>query len=376
MNKTIKLIPAFSLLLLLTLLAMTSCNSDGDETISMEYGNPRKMIVGEWGVGNGTRTWVFTDDGYYTDSQDGGKTRHTWRLESTPSDDEPYYGGIYLDGTYYEIISMGDGYWRLKNGNTVLELNRGGSSADDDNSGQGSHDAGGSGKLVSGITVTSGSSRASSDYQTIKFFYDNKNKVTAVEFGGTDEIVIGPQGAHLEFSISGTTMTLTGYYLSNSSRKVTSPGKGQINSNGYLDKQYFESSEYEIKNNDYLIWSYERNSKNEVTKMIVADSKPKGYSSTYTYTWENGCIVSVTGNPGGAGYSRFSFSNIENKTNIDLNLLLYDQMFGEDLFSLALCGYIAPKQKYLVDGNWKLDSSGYPTQITWEGNTYSISYTK
>ena len=118
---------------IMSLFALTGCNSDGDETISLEYGSVKKMIVGQWVVtggsasGGSSRVLTFTDDGYYTDSSDGGTKRHPWRLSGSSSDDEPYYGGIYLDGQYYDITSMSDGNWVLtdKNGKT-LELGRDG----------------------------------------------------------------------------------------------------------------------------------------------------------------------------------------------------------------------------------------------------------
>ena len=98
----------------MSLFALMGCNSDGDETISLEYGNVKKMIVGEWVVIGGNtsgtpRILTFTDDGYYTDSSDGGKRKHPWRLEGSTNDDSPYYGGIYLDGKHYGIDSLGDG---------------------------------------------------------------------------------------------------------------------------------------------------------------------------------------------------------------------------------------------------------------------------
>lgn len=365
------------LILLVAVLVMTGCNSDGDETIALEYGNPHKMIVGEWIVGTGTRVWVFTDDGYYTDSQDGGQKRHTWRLDSNTREGEPYYGGIYLDGTYYDILLLSDGLWRLKNGSTLLELSHGSEGVANDGQSNGSnHNAGGSGKLASTITISKGSTRSETEYQTIKFFYDNNNRVKAVEYGGTDEIVIGPQGYHLDYNINGTTMTLSGYDLRNSSVTMTSPGKGTVNSQGYLEMEYFETNESEIRKNDYLICYYEHNSKNQVTKMRVVESDTKKDFHVYTYKWDNDCITSVTGNPGGAGYGNFRYSNIENKCNINLNRMLYDQMYSEDIFALALCGYICAKEKYLISGDWKLDSNGYPISITHGGYTYNISYTE
>ena len=245
----------------------------------------------------------------------------------------------------------------------------------DDGTGGGS-DNGGKGKLVSGITVTT-SSRASSEYQTIKFFYDSSNRVKAVEYGGNDQIVLGPQGCHLEYKINGSTMTLYGWRLGQEAYAETSPGKGKVNSQGYLEMEYFEAGASEIQANDYLIRYYEHNSKNQVTKMRVVESdKPNRDFHVCNYTWTDDCMVNVTGNPGGAGYGTFRYSTIENKANINLNRMIYDQMFSEDIFGLALCGYISAKEKYLVEGNWILDNSGYPVSITIGGYTYSISYTE
>ena len=130
----------FSLLSVLLILgqALTSCLSDGDETVSLEFANVKKMIVGEWVLesNSGTpRVLTFTDDGYYTDSSDGGTKKHPWRLSSDYSDGQPYYGGIYLDGVYYDIVSWGDGHWRLKDRNgKILDFSRdGGTDSNGDN---------------------------------------------------------------------------------------------------------------------------------------------------------------------------------------------------------------------------------------------------
>ena len=125
--------------LLAFVFSFTGCISDGDETISLEFANVKKMIVGEWVLesASGTpRVLTFTDDGYYTDSSDGGTKKHTWRLASDANDGSPYYGGIYLDGVYYEIISLGDGHWRLKDKNgKIFDFGRNGGTndSDDDN---------------------------------------------------------------------------------------------------------------------------------------------------------------------------------------------------------------------------------------------------
>ncbi len=132
------------ILYMLTLFfSMTGCSSDEDETIPLEYGSVRKMVLGKWVVtsGNGSstnRVLTFTSDGYYTDSSDGGTKKHSWKLSGSDSSSEPYYGGIYLDDTYYDIKSLGEGYWKLvdKNGNTLRMDRSGGESDNGNNSGE------------------------------------------------------------------------------------------------------------------------------------------------------------------------------------------------------------------------------------------------
>ncbi|MBR6445610.1 MAG: hypothetical protein IKS94_04160 [Prevotella sp.] len=114
--------------------ALTSCISDGDETISLEFANAKKMIVGRWKLSafdkDGSKqspkkfpfsNWkvvdtelTFYDDGTYYDSSDGGKKPHRWRLgPDGDNDSKPYYGDIYLEDYEFDINSLGPGRWIL-----------------------------------------------------------------------------------------------------------------------------------------------------------------------------------------------------------------------------------------------------------------------
>ncbi|MDY6248667.1 MAG: hypothetical protein SPL55_04450 [Prevotella sp.] len=114
--------------------ALTSCLSDGDETISLEFASAKKMIVGRWKLSAFDKdeskqspkkfpfaNWkvvdtelTFFDDGTYTDSSDGGKKKHRWRLgPDGDNDSKPYYGDIYLDDYEFDINSLGPDLWRL-----------------------------------------------------------------------------------------------------------------------------------------------------------------------------------------------------------------------------------------------------------------------
>lgn len=174
-------------------------------------------------------------------------------------------------------------------------------------------------------------------------------------------------------------MTLSLGYSGTSKIIETLPGKGKLNTLGYLEEEYFDNYDYEISSGDYCITRYEHNNKGQVLSYKVYydgpnDSKP---DHICTYEWKNDCIVNFTGNPGGAGYNTHpSYTNIENKANLNLNWMIYDQMFSEDIYGLALCGYISAKEKYLINNGtkWVLDSRGYVVRAMHKNYTYQIEY--
>ena len=384
MKKQIQL-SAMPILLFVVVAMLQACVSDGDETIVLEFGNVKEMIVGKWKVKDSGEILTFTNDGYYTDTSDGGTRKHTWRLDSDYRNGDPYYGGIYLDGTHYDIESLGNGYWQLVDDHSKrkLVLIRDDKESNDSGSGSGSQpDSGGKGKLVSQIKYYENGIYKGS----IIFYYDKNNRVVSVDYGEGVEIC-GPNGFHVFYNISGSTMTLSSCPSGKSSNVVPGVddgdgmGKGTLNSMGLLTEEYFENNESEIASGDYYICQYVHNSKGQCTALNIYKNQRDGYGDKYTYTWENDCIVHVTGNPGGAHYDNFYYTNIENKANIDLNYLYCDQMYSEDVFGLALCGYISTKQKYLLkDVDWTLDKDNYPVKAEFKENrdtdTFEIIYTK
>ncbi len=384
MKKKIQL-SAMPILLFVVVAMLQACVSDGDETIVLEFGNVKEMIVGKWKVKDSGEILTFTNDGYYTDTSDGGTSKHTWRLDSDYRNGDPYYGGIYLDGTRYDIESLGNGYWQLVDDHSKrkLVLIRDDKESNDSGSGSGSKpDSGGKGKLVSQIKCYE-----NGIYQgSIIFYYDKNNRVVSVDYGEGVE-VCGPAGFHVFYNISGSTMTLSSCPSGKSSNVVPGVdygdgmGKGTLNSMGLLTEEYFENNESEIASGKYSIIRYEHNSKGQCTALTHHEYPGVSYWDECTYTWENDCIVHVTGDPGGAHYDNFYYTNIENKANIDLNYLYCDQMYSEDVFGLALCGYISTKQKYLVkDVDWTLDKDNYPVKAEFKENrdtdTFEIIYTK
>ena len=141
MKNKIKLIASYvvvAMTLLTASVVVTSCNDDGNETISLEFGNIRQMILGRWyTVGGGW--WEFSN-GTYIRSDYPDRT-FKWSLpDSHLGGNEAYFDGIYLNGDLYDIISLGGDSWVMRghNGGSVIELGRdqsSGASPVDNNSG-------------------------------------------------------------------------------------------------------------------------------------------------------------------------------------------------------------------------------------------------
>ena len=62
MKKQIQL-SAMPLLLFIVVAMLQACVSDGDETIALEFGNVKEMIVGKWKVKDSGEILTFTNDG-------------------------------------------------------------------------------------------------------------------------------------------------------------------------------------------------------------------------------------------------------------------------------------------------------------------------
>lgn len=292
---------------------MVSCNKEGDETISLEYGNPRKMIIGEWVVTKCQKKyddgrieevsndrWVnkiftFFDNGTYTDSSDNSK-KHKWQLTSN-NEDGPYYGGISLDGTSYDIVSLGNGHWILGkpgegnyNYGWYWELDKGFSPAGEEN--------GNSTDKIVKIVRTEEEKLL--EAVTHSFGYDNRGRISRYT------VVDGRVLADYNYSYEAQTLRISG----------SDSYVGYLNSNGYLYKSdgIVLGATYDA---EYLITLF---------------------NSKYTYTFEYGS----TGNLNTIRYKyvNSSFSSICNtfeygseKNDANINLSYYVIMDASYIFS-------------------------------------------
>lgn len=111
----------FTALLCLTS-GLTSCLSDGDETIALEDGDPKELILSSWTISswkgkepgsfnwNRGDTFSFSQDGTISRRPDDGRT-HTWKWKVNP-----YTGnsdGITIDGNDFGWITWGPGLWQI-----------------------------------------------------------------------------------------------------------------------------------------------------------------------------------------------------------------------------------------------------------------------
>ena len=77
------------LCLIATSFVSSGCNKDGNETISLEFGNIRTMIIGRWYTSGGVY-WDFYDS-YYTRS-DMGDRHLRWYIDDSYNGERPYAG--------------------------------------------------------------------------------------------------------------------------------------------------------------------------------------------------------------------------------------------------------------------------------------------
>ena len=388
------------LLSMLLAVMFISCLSDGDETVSLEYGNPKKVIIGTWKVTKYTpgcgdfkfksgTNLVFSNDGTFKSSSDD--IIHKWVLGDYKNG-EPYYGGIYFDDIYYDIISLGgdengrhghwvvgkpydDGYDTEYDGYCdYVELEKDPSAVPDDIPDTDPEEpSGGFGKLVSKIYIAPKNS--TNVIQTIKFYYDDTNRVTSIECSGTEEIIPNlKNGIRLYYQINDNTMTL--YHTKENATKVRGDGNGSGYGYGTLnDMRYLE---YDCLNNTQQTMNSPNQPKLSYGKYYYYEGETLGLNNV-DYWWKNGDVQ--TGALYGTGREGYYHTNIENKANINLNRLFahtykcYDgntYISYEDVYGLALCGYIGNKDKHLlsqIEGanaakfSYTFDSDGYPNKI-------------
>ena len=312
---------------------MVSCIEEGDETISLEYGNPRKMIIGEWAVtkcqkkyNDGrvedasddhwvNKTLTFFDDGTYTDSSDSSK-KYKWQLTSD-SKDEPYYGGISLDGTSYEIISLGNGRWTIKrpgggtsNYGWYWEFEKGASPENEENGG-GSDNA--NGKIVR--IDTNGST-------TTTFEYDNQGRISKVYNDGCGVNYSYTTGkVKVQWDDGGNIAPCIGY----------------LNSDGYLSKAIRVEGEHEYGE---FTATYD-------DKYLISADTPN--SNLYKLEYNSDGNLDNIKWPDKRGWktvTKFQYTDEKNDANIDLTSYLAPA--GQEHTLFAPYGFLGKRSKNLI----------------------------
>ena len=314
----------FSLLSVLLILgqALTSCLSDGDETVSLEFASAKKMIVGRWKLSafdkDDTKQTVrkfpfanwkvpgteltFYDDGTYYDSSDGGKKTHRWRLgPDGDSDSKPYYGNIYLDDNDFYIYTLGPGRWKL------------GYDPDDDDDGHIwtlGFDKDESAEieepdpepeteeryLVSSIkrvvkSPYGNSLNSQSDYW---FDYDGKGRITFVKSEGENKVFLQANQYRYDDEKNEIIVDDRGSYFNGMRAKLSDGKIATINFDGV-------GSDFGYDNAGYL--QFARGS----------SAKPK---------WADGNLVSIS------NYS-FAYTDEKNNANLDLNYFIDKESYVE-----------------------------------------------
>lgn len=218
--------------------------------------------------------------------------------------------------------------------------------------------------------------------QTLQFKYDNQGKVAEIKGFGITEAVTGVECGHLFFERSGNNLTLSGYALDEQGT-VISPKLDVVNCT--LNEMGYIIKEQEIGDDSYLTFEYDENG---YTQSYTYHSGT--YTSSQDYTWEDGNIQN--GNGGSDEY--YIYTNVINKSNIDLSKILDVQTFQEDVWWFAVAGFKGNPNKNLLQGikknnsatpyytyKYQFDENGYVIRIESvfgndesKGNYYIISY--
>lgn len=218
--------------------------------------------------------------------------------------------------------------------------------------------------------------------QTLQFKYDDQGKVAEIKGFGISEAVTGVECGHLFFNRAGNNLTLSGYALDEQGN-VISPKMDVVNCT--LNEMGYIIKEQEIGDDSYLTFEYDENG---YTQSYTFHSN--SYTSSQDYTWEDGNIQN--GNGGSDEY--YIYTNVINKSNIDLSKILDVQTFQEDVWWFAVAGFKGNPNKNLLQGikkgnsstpyytyKYQFDENGYVTRIESilgndesKGNYYIISY--
>lgn len=318
--------------MLLSTFTLSGCLDDGDETITLEYGNPKKLIVGGWIVGThnnpggneGTPNlgepgtiWIFNGDGTFGKPTDD-KPEHTWILDDGYDPDSPYHGGITLDGDPWNIETLGPDIWILvpwscnyPNGIYWI-LNRhpidGDGNTDDDDDDDGGKEEPTSSLITKIVAVTK---YYSSDrvYESVLTFSYDGSKVAGCNWGG-ESVSISTGNGYVYFdSATGTDYTC------------------KLNSNGNITSW---------TNNNSLTTDITYDSYNYIT---TYGSNKYSYDRSHTLTTYDGESI--------------KFSSEDNDANLNLNYLLlnsdYHHSFSFDIQDAAgAFGYLGQRQSKLI----------------------------
>lgn len=217
-------------------------------------------------------------------------------------------------------------------------------------------------KMISQIVVYSQSTNEK--LQTLQFKYDAQGRVAEIKGFGVYEAITGIECGHIFFERSGNRLTLSGYELDEQG-SVISPKMEVVNCT--LNEMGYIIKEQEIGDDSYLTFEYDENG---YTQSYTFHSST--YTSTQDYIWKDGNIQN--GNGGSDEY--YIYTDIVNKSNIDLSKILDVQTYQEDIWWFALAGYKGNPNKNLLEeiryGNsvipyktyqYEFDEEGYVTQI-------------
>ena len=202
---------------------------------------------------------------------------------------------------------------------------------------------------------------------TMNLWYDEKGRVIKTQNQGEWGMLLENAIAYYEFKDQ--TLTLTTYDIG--TEELLNKVVCELNAQGTIVKEEDLLEDGSLPYMGGTISNYEYDETGQTLSLMYRfrdDKTSRVY--TQTYDWENGNVMNGYPNGPNSKQEYYTYTNVENKMNIDLTHL-FTQVYGEDVYQFAVLGYIGKKNSNLIGSmrdyytyEYTLDSEGYVSTMT------------
>lgn len=194
---------------------------------------------------------------------------------------------------------------------------------------------------------------------TMDLWYDENGKVIKTKNVGNWKSGTLFENALVLYEVRGNNLILSGYKVDPQTGETLMPKLDiaicELNDMGLVVRQ-------EVVNfDDPEVYTFEYDDQGQTLTMLYNNEE---WSRT-NYDWEDGNIL----NGDGGGEEIYTYTSVLNNTGININKL-FTQTYSEDIWQLALLGYIGKSDRNLIAGinnlntyEYSFDGDGYITTI-------------